>query len=1020
MIAIDCETTGLDLLHSCRPFFVTTCGDAPGDTAVFYEWDVDPLTRMVRPDPSDLRKIQTLVDLAANWGKDTPLDMQERHTLVLHNAKFDVKALERVGVWDWPWSMTRDTVIAAHLLNSAQEKNLTALATNYLRIDIKGREDALEKAVKQARDYCRRYLKDWKIANGEHPGMPSDTSGEWRSDYWLPRALVKYWWGTLQDTEEGYQYRPPGYAEEGDEGHPWWTVLSDYATADSEMTMACWQVMSAELRRKGLYPIFLERMKLVQIVHDMEVRGATFLGAEMDKAEEGFREKYQETEDLCVSLAASDGYELSLPKGSATNKSLTSYIYDHLKLPVVKRTEKGSPSLDADTFDIWMDTLKPNSKERAFVGSLMKKRKLGKTLTDVATYKRFRLSTSSPGVYTLHPDTNPTGGATLRYSFKNPNTANVCMDGSTEYLTEKGWVRADSLEKGVKVAQFWKSNQSIDFVIPVIHVNHFKGDMHHITTEEQIDMMLTPEHRCLFRNRKTGEWFDNRAESFLGDAYHYHAGEYVGGTEHYSPAMVAWLCAVQADGSYQYRDGRPQGIQFSFKKSRKIQRLRWALTTLGAKFTERKYGDVSYFRLAEREVLVQTAKRNMPDKRFGPWILDCNRETLNFLVEEIFLWDGAVSGRGFSSSVKQNTDWVQILMTLSGTRSHIRSYMPGTEWSVSEHHYLNVAKYGRDRSLTTDFRRELIKWDGPVYCLTVSSSYIITRRNGRVSITGNCKPDSDDGPDDFSMRHAFGPAPKRVWVSADYENLELRIPGYESGEKPMIDLFEKPDEAPFFGSYHLLNASIIQPDLFWPLADKKGAFKDKYGGSWYQWIKNAGFALIYGCQEMKFDRTARRPGGYRLLRTKLPNLFKLSDYWIEYANENGYVETIPDRTLDSKRGYPIVCTRLERGQISPTVPLNYHVQSTAMWCTSKAMVRCTEQLQEWSKDEEREYWIALQIHDELVFDMPDQHENELARKVSILRALMEESGDDIGIPLKVSAKLHRKNWGEGVSVKRVV
>jgi DNA polymerase I-like protein with 3'-5' exonuclease and polymerase domains len=269
------------------------------------------------------------------------------------------------------------------------------------------------------------------------------------------------------------------------------------------------------------------------------------------------------------------------------------------------------------------------------------------------------------------------------------------------------------------------------------------------------------------------------------------------------------------------------------------------------------------------------------------------------------------------------------------------------------------------------------------------------------------------------MRHAFGPAPGRVWVSLDYENIELRIPAYDSGERCMIDLFEKPDEPPFFGSYHLLNASIIYPDLFWPLAEQKGAFKARYRNT-YTDCKSVGFGFQYGAGRDKIDRTARRKGSYDKIKDRLKEHTRLTNYWIEFANNHGYIETIPDKTVDPKRGYPIVCVRGEHGRVSPTLPLAYRVQSTAMWCTSKAMVRCTNQLQEWSQDEGREYWIALQVHDELVFDMPGQHKGELIRKVNTLRALMEESGSDIGVPLKVSANLHEKSWGEGVTVTQAV
>jgi DNA polymerase I-like protein with 3'-5' exonuclease and polymerase domains len=254
------------------------------------------------------------------------------------------------------------------------------------------------------------------------------------------------------------------------------------------------------------------------------------------------------------------------------------------------------------------------------------------------------------------------------------------------------------------------------------------------------------------------------------------------------------------------------------------------------------------------------------------------------------------------------------------------------------------------------------------------------------------------------LRYAFGPAPGREWWALDYENIELRIPGYESGEEKMIELFEKPDEPPYFGSYHLLNASIVHPDQFWPIADKKGAFKEKYKATYYQWTKNGGFAKQYGAQRPKVDITFHREGAYDLLATSMPKMEALNRRMIEYANEYGYVETIPDKTINPNRGYPIMSTRSPYGSISPTIPLNHHVQSTAMWCTMKAMIRCQAYLKTMQGCR-----IVLQVHDELVFDLPKRGKKNLPI-VNKLKSLMEQSGTDIGIPLRVAVSYHPNNW----------
>jgi hypothetical protein len=42
-LSLDTETTGLDVYHGARPFFITTCNEQ-GEQQ-YWEWDVDPETQ---------------------------------------------------------------------------------------------------------------------------------------------------------------------------------------------------------------------------------------------------------------------------------------------------------------------------------------------------------------------------------------------------------------------------------------------------------------------------------------------------------------------------------------------------------------------------------------------------------------------------------------------------------------------------------------------------------------------------------------------------------------------------------------------------------------------------------------------------------------------------------------------------------------------------------------------------------------------------------------------------------------
>jgi len=269
----------------------------------------------------------------------------------------------------------------------------------------------------------------------------------------------------------------------------------------------------------------------------------------------------------------------------------------------------------------------------------------------------------------------------------------------------------------------------------------------------------------------------------------------------------------------------------------------------------------------------------------------------------------------------------------------------------------------------------------------------------------------------FNLRECFGPLPGREWWSLDAQNIELRIPAFESGEATLIDVFLRPTEAPYYGSYHLVVFDALYPELF---AEHGVKCKDLFEDSYYQWVKNGNFAMIYGAQESTADRTYHMPGAYQIIRNRFPNIAKLNDRMMVVATEKGYVETIPDRSVNARRGYPIQCLeRYGMERLSPTVPLNYHIQSTAMQWMAKAMMRTYDQLTMW-RNEGYDGWICMQVHDELVFDLPkrgcpvkEKKTSNLAR-IKRLQKLMEQGGDDIGIPTPVALEYNPESWDKGV------
>lgn len=399
MISFDTETTGVDLYHGAKPYLVTIAREN-GEQA-WWEWYVDPLTREPIVPDGDIEEIQAELD---------------SNELVLQNAKFDVAAWKTLGDHEWPWENTKDTLLAAHLLNSGLPHDLGALAVQWLGVDIQPFEDTMQKSCNEARRLTRtkKFIEDhgeWMIADKSLKCMPSAKDKVWKYDTWLPRAIAK--------------------ACDYPADHPWHTVTRDYANTDSAVTLAVWKVQREELLRLDLWEIYLERLKVLPVAHKMESKGVTVNRERLHKLRDEYCTESEEAGQRCINIAEKFNYDLQLPKGSS-NGSLRGFVFDVLQLPAVRTSKKtGDPSFDKFALDIYEATLEPRSLAASFIRNLRDKRSRDTAISYMESYERFWIPL---GIFNkkgeqlwfrLHPSLNPTGTATLRWSSSNPNEQNI-------------------------------------------------------------------------------------------------------------------------------------------------------------------------------------------------------------------------------------------------------------------------------------------------------------------------------------------------------------------------------------------------------------------------------------------------------------------------------------------------------------------------------------------------------------------------------------------------------------------
>lgn len=361
-----------------------------------------------------------------------------------------------------------------------------------------------------------------------------------------------------------------------------------------------------------------------------------------------------------------------------------------------------------------------------------------------------------------------------------------CFDGNTELLTKDGWVKFKDYDLKSRVAQVNQFTKEISFTEITGHVRQwFTGNLLNIKTEEQIDLLVTPDHECLLYNANNCSRdkhdpipFKVKAKDFPNNNKVQLQAGYCKtlGATYYTTNQLILIASLQADGHIT-----KYNIDWTFQKERKVARLRAALDELGIEYHY-------HFNTTKKRHRVTVPHR--PDtewlqswKFFDKRILELTADSMLVLANELWHWDGCFTRRSmYSSSVKTNVDWAQILCILSRRRAKIREYNRegnNTNWQI------DVSN--TDGSSINNREIIPVPYNDYVYCVTVPEGNIIVRRNGRVAITGNCPKKArkifiPDTPDHclLSFDISQGENIITTWLAEDHERWERIIdPTYD-------------------------------------------------------------------------------------------------------------------------------------------------------------------------------------------------------------------------------------------------
>ena len=242
------------------------------------------------------------------------------------------------------------------------------------------------------------------------------------------------------------------------------------------------------------------------------------------------------------------------------------------------------------------------------------------------------------------------------------------------------------------------------------------------------------------------------------------------------------------------------------------------------------------------------------------------------------------------------------------------------------------------------------------------------------------------------IRTAFVAAPGHKLVSADYSQIELRLVAHVANETTMIDAFHAGADI------HARTASEV---FGVPLAEMDGETRRR--------AKAINFGIIYGISAFGLARQLGiRQGEARdYIAAYFENFPGIKNYMEQIkvsARETGCVETLFGRRIHIsgiKSSNPAARGFAERQAI------NAPIQGTAADIIKRAMIRLPAALAAAGIPAD----MLLQVHDELIFEVPDDQVDVAVPVITSVMAQAVEPVLELAVPLVVEAGV-ADSWAE--------
>ena len=246
--------------------------------------------------------------------------------------------------------------------------------------------------------------------------------------------------------------------------------------------------------------------------------------------------------------------------------------------------------------------------------------------------------------------------------------------------------------------------------------------------------------------------------------------------------------------------------------------------------------------------------------------------------------------------------------------------------------------------------------------------------------------------DGRKIRRAFIASPGHKLVSADYSQIELRL---------LAEIADIPVLKQAFRDGLDIHAMTASEMFGVPIKDMPAEVRRR--------AKAINFGIIYGISAFGLANQlgiAREEASAYIKKyfERFPGIRAYMDSTRDFCRSHGYVETLFGR----KCHYPdIKASNASVRAFNERAAINARLQGTAADIIRRAMTKMEEALAEHKLSAQ----MLLQVHDELIFEVPD---NEVAATLPVVQHVMQDAPFPavlLSLPLQVDARA-ANNWDE--------